>query len=109
MGDVQDIRTLGGLFISYPVSYFYFIGASMALCGFPFLSGFNSKDLILELYFLVGANLMMWVVVGTSTMFTLSYSVFLFFLINLCPKKSVSLAEELKIVASIRVLAGLMG
>jgi NADH-ubiquinone oxidoreductase chain 5 len=111
MGDVQDIRSLGGLFISCPVSSLYFIGASMALCGFPFLSGFYSKDLILELYFLLGANFIMWVVVGLATMFTLSYSVrllYYMFFKNLGPKKSVSLGEEVKIIVPMRVLAGLM-
>lgn len=48
IGDTQDIRILGGLIISCPVTSFYFIGASIALCGFPFLSGFYSRDIILE-------------------------------------------------------------
>jgi len=48
-GDKQDIRTLGGVMESSPLTSFYFIGCSLALCGFPFISGFYSKDLILEI------------------------------------------------------------
>jgi NADH-ubiquinone oxidoreductase chain 5 len=83
MGDIQDIRHLGGVIISCPVTSFYFIGASMALCGFPFLAGFYSKDLILEAYFILSINFLMWGFIFAATMFTLTYSVrlvyFLFF------------------------------
>jgi NADH-ubiquinone oxidoreductase chain 5 len=49
-GEIQDIRLISGLIRGLPISSFYFIACSIALCGFPFLSGFYSKDLILELY-----------------------------------------------------------
>jgi len=75
MGDIQDIRLIGGLYISCPVTRFYFIGSSLALCGFPFLSGFYSKDLILEVYFMLNINLIIYLVIFISTMFTLTYSV----------------------------------
>jgi NADH-ubiquinone oxidoreductase chain 5 len=75
MGDTQDIRLIGGLYISCPVTRFYFIGSSLALCGFPFLSGFYSKDLILEVYFILNINLIMYVSIFMSTIFTLTYSV----------------------------------
>jgi len=54
MGDIQDIRDLGGVRLLTPVSSLYFFGCSISLCGFPFLSGFYSKDVILENYFLQG-------------------------------------------------------
>jgi NADH-ubiquinone oxidoreductase chain 5 len=75
MGGTQDIRHLGGASISCPVTSFYFIAASLALCGFPFLAGFYSKDLILELYFLGGINFFMFFIVLLATLFTLTYSV----------------------------------
>jgi len=47
--DNQDIRALGSVIEGAPLTTFYFLGCSLALCGFPFLSGFYSKDLILEI------------------------------------------------------------
>jgi len=57
MGDIQDIRHLGGVMVGCPLTSFYFIISSIALCGFPFISGFYSKDLILEIYFIGGINI----------------------------------------------------
>jgi len=85
MGDLQDIRIIGGLIISCPATSFYFISSSIALCGFPFLSGFYSKDIILELFFLSKINMFMILIIFIATIFTLSYSVrliyYIFFLI----------------------------
>lgn len=44
----QDIRKMGGLSRSTPFVYVAMLLGSLALMGFPYLSGFYSKDLILE-------------------------------------------------------------
>jgi proton-translocating NADH-quinone oxidoreductase chain L len=44
----QDLRRLGGLTRILPYTYGMFMIGSLALMGFPFLTGFYSKDLILE-------------------------------------------------------------
>jgi len=44
----QDIRYYGGLVNFLPFTYISFIIGSLAIMGFPFLSGFYSKELIFE-------------------------------------------------------------
>src|SRR5271168_3513048 len=44
----QDMRKLGRLIQLLPYTYVMFVIGSLALIGFPFLSGFYSKDLVLE-------------------------------------------------------------
>jgi len=44
----QDMRRFGGLLRILPYTYVMFIIGSLALIGFPFLTGFYSKDIILE-------------------------------------------------------------
>ncbi len=49
MSDEQDMRKMGGLIKILPFSYIVILVGSLALMGFPFLTGFYSKDVILEL------------------------------------------------------------
>jgi len=52
----QDIRKMGGLFKLLPLSYVSILIASLSLSGLPFLSGFFSKESILELSYLKLCN-----------------------------------------------------
>nr|YP_003934263.1 NADH dehydrogenase subunit 5 [Dendropoma gregarium]ADI79374.1 NADH dehydrogenase subunit 5 [Dendropoma gregarium] len=47
-GGVQDLRHLGGIYYQLPFTVSCLVVANLALCGMPFLSGYYSKDLILE-------------------------------------------------------------
>nr|YP_009515541.1 NADH dehydrogenase subunit 5 [Kumanoa ambigua]AVK39495.1 NADH dehydrogenase subunit 5 [Kumanoa ambigua] len=47
--DEQDMRRMGSLALFLPVTYSLMLSGSMSLIGFPFLTGFYSKDFILEL------------------------------------------------------------
>jgi len=49
MKDQQDLRKLGGLVHFLPFTYTAILVGSLSLMAFPFLTGFFSKDLILEL------------------------------------------------------------
>ena len=53
----QDIRLMGRLRIIIPLTSSCFNVANLALCGIPFLAGFYSKDLILEIVSLSYINL----------------------------------------------------
>ena len=55
--DEQDIRSMGGVWKKIPYTYGLMIIGTLALTGFPFLSGFYSKDAIIEFAYLKGTNI----------------------------------------------------
>lgn len=107
IGDNQDIRFLGGIHERCPSSSLFFIGCSLSLCGFPFLSGFYSKDVILECFFLSEINIYIYMLILVGTLFTVTYSIRLGFYLyfkNLGISKIINLGEEKIILFPIRVL-----
>nr|YP_011010375.1 NADH dehydrogenase subunit 5 [Metrocoris triangulatus]WPW46990.1 NADH dehydrogenase subunit 5 [Metrocoris triangulatus] len=75
MNNTQDIRYMGGLFNQLPFTITCFFISNLSLCGFPYLSGFYSKDLILELMSFNGSNFFMYIIMYISVGLTVSYSV----------------------------------
>jgi len=73
-GGGQDIRRLGGLIKLLPVSGLCLNIANLALCGFPFLAGFYSKDLILEWAVIRNINWVILCLLILATIFTCIYS-----------------------------------
>lgn len=51
LSNEQDIRKMGGLVLLLPFPYIMMLIGSFSLLGFPFFSGFYSKDKIIELCF----------------------------------------------------------
>ncbi len=79
--DEQDIRKMGGIRKKLPYTYAYMLIGTLALTGFPFLSGFYSKDAIIEFAYLSKSSLGNYAVfIGIFTaLLTSIYSWRLFF------------------------------
>jgi NADH-ubiquinone oxidoreductase chain 5 len=77
VADNQDFRKYGGLIYYLPLTYSVMLIASISLVAIPFMSGFYSKDLILELsygQYILSSNIV-YFIATTGAMFTTLYSV----------------------------------
>ena len=74
--DEQDIRLMGGVWKKIPYTYALMIIGTLALTGFPFLSGYYSKEAIIEFAYLKDSTIGYYAVtVGVITaMLTAIYS-----------------------------------
>ena len=73
----QDMRKFGGNVLNFmPFTYICFIIGSLAIMGFPFLTGFYSKELIIELgleRYIIDSNFC-YIISIFSSLFTIIYS-----------------------------------
>ena len=76
MNNEQDLRRLNGVFKLLPLTSICFIVGSLSLAGFPFLSGFYSKDAILELLYFKykNVNLVVILMAQFGVLLTAGYS-----------------------------------
>nr|YP_654380.1 NADH dehydrogenase subunit 5 [Pavona clavus]ABG02354.1 NADH dehydrogenase subunit 5 [Pavona clavus] len=92
LSDEQDIRKMGGLIRSIPLTYIMVVIGSLSLMGLPYLTGFYSKDLILELAFEQYYLTFAYWLGGFSALLTALYSirlVYLTFLSNTNSRKAI--------------------
>nr|YP_010564813.1 NADH dehydrogenase subunit 5 [Pentapycnon charcoti]UZA61216.1 NADH dehydrogenase subunit 5 [Pentapycnon charcoti] len=82
----QDMRFFGSLWSFNPFISFCLLLSVFSLSGFFFLSGFYSKDLIIEMFMMMDFNLFIFSLFFFSMFFTVIYSLrFLFYLyISFC-------------------------
>nr|YP_011017118.1 NADH dehydrogenase subunit 5 [Locastra muscosalis]WQB62476.1 NADH dehydrogenase subunit 5 [Locastra muscosalis] len=75
MNDMQDIRFMGGISNFIPLTSLCMNISNLALCGIPFLAGFYSKDLLLELVSMSNLNMYMYMLYYVSTGLTMYYTI----------------------------------
>jgi len=70
--------------------------ANLSLCGLPFLSGFYSKDMILEVMIISNINLVISILIIVATFFTVAYSCRMSFLLGLINtrKESIYVSDD---------------
>ena len=71
----QDLRKIGGLSTTIPLTLSSLTIANLALTGIPFFAGFYSKDLILELTLFNPLNTLILLLFFIATLLTASYSI----------------------------------
>nr|WAU48152.1 NADH dehydrogenase subunit 5 [Pantoporia hordonia] len=75
MNDNQDIRMMGGISFYVPLTSLCLNISNLALCGIPFLAGFYSKDIILEMVSMSNLNLLIFYLYYFSTGLTMFYTI----------------------------------
>ncbi len=123
--DPQDMRNMGGLARYLPTTRWTYLAACFAISGFPFLSGFFSKDEILWKSFANGTTLLpgplIWAVGVTAAIMTAFYMFRSYFMtfsgsfrkgheiehhLHESPK---SITVVLQILGVLSILAGVIG
>lgn len=71
---IQDIRFIGSLINEVPLVIIYFNFSNLSLCGFPFLSGFYSKDLLYEIRLNLNLNKFIYYLIYICIILTIIYT-----------------------------------
>lgn len=81
--DEQDMRRMGSLIYKIPFTYLTILVGSLAILGFPFLTGFYSKDILLEATYISYSldSLYIYTIGVLTAFFTAMYSMKLIFFV----------------------------
>ena len=113
--DYQDFRKIGRRIKRTQFLRSVMLTANLSLCGLPFLRGFYSKDLILELTITSGINSCLFLVILVATILTLLYSLRLsvFLLVNSRTRErfrsEIDATSLLKVGPRILIVPSIMG
>lgn len=104
----QDLRWIGNTLNSAPITSTCILIANTALCGFPFIAGFYSKDIIIEAALFSKQNGFMVILILLSVGFTSFYSIRFSIATVWGPrlhKPHSSSKEEIKVIKPIIIIA----
>nr|BDQ44078.1 NADH dehydrogenase subunit 5 [Amynthas yunoshimensis] len=106
----QDLRWMGNITTQMPTTTSCFILASMALCGAPFMSGFYSKDMIVESSIFYSNNFIMLLIILFTVSLTSFYTMRLMLTTIWGPSNSspfIQLQEEISLTTPMLILSSM--
>jgi NADH-ubiquinone oxidoreductase chain 5 len=80
LSDEQDLRKMGALIKYLPFTYVMFLIGSLSIIGFPYLSGYYSKDLLMELLYEKYCIVFSYLLGSLTVLLTSFYSVRMLYL-----------------------------
>ena len=94
--DYQDIRKIRIISNIIPVTFRVIMVANLSLCGLPFLRGFYSKDIILEIIIISTIRFVIFLIIIVATFFTVAYSCRISFLLTISytAKDSIYMSDD---------------
>lgn len=106
----QDLRWIGNISTQIPTATTCITLANLALCGFPFIAGFYSKDLIIESSININHNLFIILAaffrLGLTSFYSLRFSLVVLWGPNLS-NSFINITEQIKIISP-TILLGIM-
>ncbi len=111
----QDLRWMGNLANQIPVATSCITLANLALCGFPFIAGFYSKDLIIESAINIQNNLFLVSLslfrIGLTSFYSLRFSLVVIWrayggplIVNI--EENISIIKPMVALSSLSIVAG---